>query len=181
MVLGLALTALVVDKVVLGGGATPAQAADDLAVAPGATSEQPVGADKGARQTLTVAQQLGGLPTQMNLDEGPQLVDAFAQPRAFAELLAAEQEQQRLEERRSKAAELEAQLRSKLRLTATRTTGQPCAMINGTLYGLGSEITDTGYRVKEVDTLGVVLEDVAAGTTMRMELADTGYRGPKAD
>ncbi len=174
-VLGLAVTALVVDKVFLGGGATASLAADagvlptsagtDAAPAGLVTTGEPT-------QLQSVTAQLVEMDGQMRLGQetGPQLVDAFSPPRAMAEVLEAEAARQALQERQSKSLEQAALLREQLRLTATRTTGQSAAMINGTLYPLGSDIPGTGFRLTEIDRKGIVLEDTTTRATVRLEM-----------
>ncbi len=188
-VLGLAVTALVVDKVVLGGGATPSLAADgSLTPAPSALGSAAEGKNtSGGSGSIneSVTAQLVAMGKRLDLDTGPQLVDAFAPPRALSEVLEAETARQKLEERQSKATELASKLREQLRLTATATTSKRGAMINGALIALGSEVPGTGFRVKEVDREGVLLEDIATHATARLELnpnsPSVGYRPGKSD
>lgn len=171
IVLGLAITALVVDKVFLGGGATPTLAADAALVPttpPSAGAAKPAAA--GDLNVRSVAMKVDDMAERLDLETGPQLADAFAPPRALAEVVEAELARQRLAERQTKAREQAATLREQLKLTATVTTGASKAMINGTLYALGAELPGTGFRVKEIDRAGVLLEDTATQATVRLDL-----------
>jgi hypothetical protein len=184
VILGLAVAALAVDKFVLGGGATPTFAADaspaatEVSAAPGAAAT----AAKGP--TVSVAGQLEQLRDRIDLETGPQLVDAFAPPRALAEVIEAGNARQQLEERTAKSAEQAEKLRRELRLTATATaSSKRGAMINGTLYPLGSEVPGTGFRIKEVDRTSATLQDTQTQALVKLELSpDTaGYRSEKAN
>ncbi len=187
-VLGLAVTALVVDKVFLGGGATPSLAADGTS-APGTPAAG--GTTGGIARTVdgtptdSVTAQLRAMAGRLDLDSGPQLADAFAPPRALAEFAEQDAARRKVQERQSLAAEQAGRLRDRLRLTATRTTGLGLAMINGTLYSLGDEVPETGHRVKEIDREGVVLEDTVSLATFRLDLkpegGGTGYRPGKSN
>lgn len=187
-ILGLAVAALITDKLVLGGGATPSLAADGVldrtlsdAVAPAAGKVEP-GTDA---MTVSITAQLVNMEQQLNLSADTTITDAFAPPEALADMLEREMERQSLLERQSKAAEQAAKLRQQLRLTATRTTGSSAAMINGTLYALGTEVPGTGFRVREIDREGVLLEDTLTHATVRLELnpdtANRGYRSPQSN
>jgi len=187
-ILGLAVAALVTDKLVLGGGATPSLAADGVldrtlpgAMAP-AAGKDVLGDAPG---TLSVTAQLVSMQKRLKLGETTEITDAFAPPEALADMLEHEQERQKLIERQSKAAEQAIRLREQLRLTATRTTGTSAAMINGTLFALGAEVPGTGFRVKEIDREGVLLEDTLTHATVRLELnpdtASRGYRSPQTN
>lgn len=171
IILGLAVTALVVDKVFLGGGATPTLAADPalspLAPATAGATKPAAAAELNLR---TVAMKVDDMAGRLDLETGPQLTDAFAPPRALAEVVEAELARQRLEERQNKAAEQATKLREQLKLTATVTTGVGRAMINGTLYTLGAELPGTGFRLKEIDRAGVLLEDTTTQATVRLNL-----------
>jgi len=174
-ILGLAVSALVVDKVVLGGGATASLAAEAGMLPKSAqtdTAPTPPESTGERKQLQSVSAQLLEMDRQLRLDQqtGPQLVDAFAPPRAMTEVLEAEAVRQALEERQKKSVEQAALLREQLRVTATRTTGQSAARINGTLYGLGSEVPGTGFRLTEIDRKGIVLEDTLTKATVRLEL-----------
>ncbi len=187
-ILGLAVAALITDKLVLGGGATPSLAADGVldrtlsdAVAPAAGKVEP---DTDAL-TVSITAQLVNMEERLNLNADATITDAFAPPEALADMLEREMERQSLLERQSKAAEQAAKLRQQLRLTATRTTGSSAAMINGTLYALGAEVPGTGFRVREIDREGVLLEDTMTHATVRLELnpdtANRGYRSPQSN
>lgn len=179
LVLGLAVTALVVDKVFLGGGATPTLAADG-ALTPSATptlspSAAPLGAAKEAGM-LSVSGKLQQMARDLSLSEdpaleiGPTMDDAFAPPHALSEVVQAELARRKLAERKAKAEEQASKLRDQLKVTATMTNGQPRARINGTFYALGSELPETGFRVLEIHRDGVLLEDTATQATVRLEL-----------
>lgn len=187
-ILGLAVAALITDKLVLGGGATPSLAADGVldrslsdAVAPA------IGKDEVGKEALAVSitTQLVKMEERLSLDADAAITDAFAPPEALADMLEREMERQSLLERQNKAAEQAAKLRQQLRLTATRTTGSSAAMINGTLYALGAEVPGTGFRVREIDREGVLLEDTMTHATVRLELnpdtANRGYRSPQSN
>lgn len=187
-ILGLAVAALITDKLVLGGGATPSLAADGVldrtlsdAVAPAAGKVEP-GKDA---HSVSITTQLVDMEQRLKLNADTTVTDAFAPPEALADMLTREMERQNLLERQSKAAEQAAKLRQQLRLTATRTTGSSAAMINGTLYALGAEVPGTGFRVKEIDRDGVLLEDTMTLATVRLELnpdtANRGYRSPQSN
>lgn len=187
-ILGLAVAALITDKLVLGGGATPSLAADGVldrtlsdAVAPAVGRVEP-GKDA---HSVSITTQLVDMEQRLKLNADTTVTDAFAPPEALADMLTREMERQNLLERQSKAAEQAAKLRQQLRLTATRTTGSSAAMINGTLYALGAEVPGTGFRVREIDREGVLLEDTMTLATVRLELnpdaANRGYRSPQSN
>lgn len=173
LILGLAVTALVVDKVFLGGGATPTLAADaaaqPAALAPGGPSAVAAASSKGTA-TWSVATKLERMSDRLDLDADAELGDAFAPPRAFAEVVEAEQKRARLVERKAKAEETAKRLLEQLKVTATMTNGKASAKINGTFYELGSEVTGTGFRLTEVRRNGVTLEDAATNSKVELKL-----------
>jgi hypothetical protein len=179
LILGLAVTALVVDKLFLGGGATPTLAADGTLAPAAATSLTPAAAPLAAGRepgTLSVSSKLQQMSRELNLSAdpaleiGPMLDDAFAPPHAMTEVVAAELARRALIERQAKAEEQAVKLRDQLKVSATITNGQPRAKINGTFYSLGSELPGTGFRIKEITRIDVLLEDTATQATVKLKL-----------
>jgi len=171
-ILGLGLVALVFDKAVLGGGATPALAAEDDAGAsltvPASERSSPA-PRRGDMRSVT--EQLATMAGRLDLESLP-LEDAFAPPRSLTASIEAELAEELQAQQHKLAAEQAATLREQLKLTATSTSGRERAraMVNGTLYKLGETVAGTGFRINAILTDHILLEDQATKAVVRLEL-----------